>query len=92
VKELQYIAVRVLSLACSNSAAERNWSIHGFIHSKSRNRLSFDLQTKLVNVYSNLKLQERLLNSKSVQPVVDYMTDEEFGPDDEPEDTISESG
>jgi hypothetical protein len=88
MQELQHVAKRVLSLACSNSAAERNWSIHGFIHSKSRNRLSFDLQAKLVNLYSNLKLQERLLTKKSVQPVIDYMTDEEFGLHDEPEEAV----
>jgi hypothetical protein len=58
--ELRYVAIRVLALACSNSSAERNWSIHGFIHSKLRNRLAFDTQTKLVNVYVNLKLQAKL--------------------------------
>jgi hypothetical protein len=79
--ELQYVAVRVLSLACSNSAAERNWSLHGFLHSKSRNRLSFPLQAKLVNVHSNLKLREKLAGMKSVK----YYTDEEFGSESEEE-------
>ena len=44
IPQLQYIAVRLLSLGLANSAAERNWSIHNFLHSKGRSRLSFQKQ------------------------------------------------
>jgi hypothetical protein len=78
VPELQYVAVRVLSLGVSNSAAERNWSLHGFIHSKSRNRLGFDLQEKLVDVHANLKLKSKSEHDGCFE----YFTDEEFGDTD----------
>jgi hypothetical protein len=75
IPHLQYVAVRILSLACANSAAERNWSLHGFLFSKSRNRMSFPLQKQLVNVHSNLKLKRKLRDKEAT----DYLTDEEFG-------------
>ena len=75
IPHLQYVAVRILSLACANSAAERNWSLHGFLFSKSRNRMSFQLQKQLVNVHSNLKLKRKLRDKEAT----DYLTDEEFG-------------
>ncbi|XP_061363140.1 uncharacterized protein LOC133306777 [Gastrolobium bilobum] len=38
-KELQTIAIRILSLTCSAIGCERNWSVFDQIHSKRRNRL-----------------------------------------------------
>ena len=32
IPQLQYVARHVLSLKLANSAAERNWSIHGFLN------------------------------------------------------------
>jgi hypothetical protein len=40
--ELAELAVRVLNLSTTTSAAERNWSEHGFVHDKRRNRLRVD--------------------------------------------------
>ena len=74
VPELQYVAVRVLSLAIANSAAERNWSIHEFLQSKRRSRLGFEKQRMLVNVYVNLKLREKLLRGGALK----YYSSEEF--------------
>ena len=36
---LPKIAKRVLSLTCSASSCERNWSMYSFVHNKSRNHL-----------------------------------------------------
>jgi hypothetical protein len=74
ISELQYVSKRVLGLTCSNSAAERNWSLHKFLHRKERNRLGFDLQKKLVTVNSNLKLKTKLEAKTPTQ----YFTEEEF--------------
>ena len=81
VSELQYCATRILSLKIANSAAERNWGIHGFIHSKSRNRLGFAKTCKLVNVYSNTKLRSRMANAGPIA----YNTDDEFRLEDDEE-------
>ena len=75
VPELKSVASRILSMGYANSAAERNWSAHSFLHSKSRSRLGFDRKKKLVNVYSNTKLKVRMENKEPA----DYGTDEEFG-------------
>ena len=74
IPQLQYIAVHLLSLGLANSAAERNWSIHNFLHSKRRSRLSFQKQRSLVNVYVNTKLREKLENQNAVK----YFTEDEF--------------
>ena len=67
IPQLQYVARRVLSLKLANSAAERNWSIHGFLNSKQRSRQSFQTQRKLVDVYVNLKLRDKMMTKKSDQ-------------------------
>ena len=72
IPQLQYVAVRLLSMGLANSAAERNWSIHNFLHSKQRSRLSFEKQRRLVNVYVNTKLREKLES----QQAIEYFTDE----------------
>lgn len=40
--ELKKLAVKVLSLGCSTSAAERNFRDYAFVHDKKRNRLTND--------------------------------------------------
>jgi hypothetical protein len=57
--ELQTLASRVLSQVCSSSAAERNWSTYGFIHSIKRNRLQSTKAKDLVYIHSNLRLISR---------------------------------
>jgi len=47
---------RISRCGTANSAAEGNWSVHGFLHSRSRTRIGFENQRKLVNVFSNSKL------------------------------------
>lgn len=45
----------MLCIPTSSASSERNWSIHSFIHSKTRNRLSPERVNKLVFVYCNKK-------------------------------------
>jgi hypothetical protein len=53
---LPMIVKRILSLTCSASSCERNWSMYSFVHSKSRNRLGVDKAEALVYIYTNSKL------------------------------------
>ncbi|XP_028552252.1 uncharacterized protein LOC114580024 [Dendrobium catenatum] len=61
VPELKAFAVKVLSLTCSTSACERNWSIFNQIHTKRRNRLAADRMNKLVYIMFNKKSKDRYL-------------------------------
>ena len=57
--ELAMVGMRVLSQVISASSCERNWSAHGHIQTKIRNKLSPETTDKLVHVYSNSKTQAR---------------------------------
>ncbi|XP_059064530.1 uncharacterized protein LOC131856678 [Cryptomeria japonica] len=57
--QLKLLATRLLSQVASSSAAERNWSTYGFIHSIKRNRFTSRRAEKLVAVHSALRLQDR---------------------------------
>jgi hypothetical protein len=50
---LPIIAKRIMSLTCSESSCERNWSMYFFVHSKTRNRLEVDKAKALVYIYVN---------------------------------------
>ena len=54
--ELAMVGMRVLSQVISASSCERNWSAHGHIHTKIRNKLGPETTEKLVYVYSNSKM------------------------------------
>ena len=58
-KELQSLAIRVLSLTCSATGCERNWSTFEHVHSKKRNRLEQQRLNALVFVKYNLQLELR---------------------------------
>ncbi|KAG5532057.1 hypothetical protein RHGRI_026615 [Rhododendron griersonianum] len=58
-KELQELAIRVLSLTYSATGCERNWSTFQHIHSKKRNRLEAQRLNALVFVKYNLTLDLR---------------------------------
>jgi hypothetical protein len=51
--ELALVGMRVLAQVISASSCERNWSVHGHIHSEVRNRLVPATTEKLVYIYSN---------------------------------------
>jgi len=71
---VQWLAVHVLSIPTSSAASERSWSIHSFIQTHQRNRLSSKRLDKLVFVYSNMG------NKKAVDLVLYelYPESEEF--------------
>ncbi|KAL0211061.1 hypothetical protein P9112_009359 [Eukaryota sp. TZLM1-RC] len=52
--ELQKLALQVVSQFVSASAVERLWSLHDWIHSKRRNRLTEERVNKLIAVYDFL--------------------------------------
>jgi len=55
--ELQEVARHIVSQCMSSSGCERNWSTFALVHTKLRNRLSYDKLHKLVFVHYNLKLR-----------------------------------
>lgn len=58
--QLQEVAIKILAQCSSACSCERNWSTYGFIHSKSRNRLSPSRARDLVYVFSNLRLLKKM--------------------------------
>nr|XP_007134308.1 hypothetical protein PHAVU_010G036200g [Phaseolus vulgaris]ESW06302.1 hypothetical protein PHAVU_010G036200g [Phaseolus vulgaris] len=58
-KELQNLAIRVLSLTCSATGCERNWSIFDQVHTKRMNHLEQQRLNALVFVKYNLQLEMR---------------------------------
>ncbi|KAM0924434.1 hypothetical protein ACQ4PT_004856 [Festuca glaucescens] len=55
---LRVLAMRILSLTCSSSACERNFSVFQQVHTKSRNRLLHDKMRDLVFIKANSKLKQ----------------------------------
>lgn len=55
-RALPKLAMRVLSLTCSASSCERNWSMYSFVHNKTRNRLGVKKAEALVYIYANSRL------------------------------------
>ena len=64
-RNLQKIAIKVLSQTCSSSGCERNWSTWSLIHTKLRNQLAMNKLHKLVFVHYNMRLRVRNLTCKS---------------------------
>jgi hypothetical protein len=83
-------AKRILSLICSASSCERNWSMYSFVYSKSRNHLGIDKTKALVYTYTNSKL---LRQKPGVDPIRWYdnnIFSKDSNPDDNGEETKSE--
>lgn len=59
VPHLQQVAMRVLAQPASACSCERNWSTFGFIHRPIRNRLLPERASKLVYVFSNLRILKK---------------------------------
>ncbi|CAN1141742.1 hypothetical protein LINPERPRIM_LOCUS25651 [Linum perenne] len=77
VPELQKFAVRILSLTCSASGCERNWSVFERVHSKKRNRLLQKKMNDIVYVMYNSKLLRR--QAKDIERVFDEIdSDDEW--------------
>ena len=55
-QSLRFLALRILTIPASSAASEQNWSSFGYILDTKRNRLTPERATKLVYLYSNLRL------------------------------------
>ena len=89
------IAKRVLTLTCSASSCERNWSMYSFVHNKSRNHLGTKKAEDLVYIYMNTRLlrgrlgadpvrwYENNVFSKDEDESVDGDSDRDDGDDDD---------
>ncbi|XP_042437047.1 uncharacterized protein LOC122023012 [Zingiber officinale] len=67
--EFQKFAIKVLSLTCSASGCERNWSVFEQIHSKKRNRLAQQRLNDLVFVKYNRALKLRYDARDKIDPI-----------------------
>ncbi|PNY14079.1 hypothetical protein L195_g010751, partial [Trifolium pratense] len=67
---LQLLAIKILSLTCSSSRCERNWSAFEHIYSKKRNRLEHQKLQDLVFIKYNQNLKERYDSDDVIDPVV----------------------
>ncbi|XP_016565507.1 uncharacterized protein LOC107863851 [Capsicum annuum] len=67
---LQRFSMRVLSLTCSASGCERNWSVFEHIHSKKRNRLELSRLNDLVYVKYNRTLTRLYDIRHSIDPII----------------------
>ncbi|XP_028051475.1 uncharacterized protein LOC114256094 [Camellia sinensis] len=66
---LQTFAIKVLSLTCSSSGCERNWSVFEHLHSKKRNRLEQQYLNDLVYVKYNRTLRFRYDMRNTLDPI-----------------------
>ena len=63
--ELRNMAKKITHQRMTSSACERNWSAYGFIHSKSRNKLTNDRAKDLVFIFTNLRVEKGLTKIKN---------------------------
>ncbi|KAE8657940.1 hypothetical protein F3Y22_tig00116976pilonHSYRG00151 [Hibiscus syriacus] len=68
--ELQKFAIRVLSLTCSATGCERNWSVFQQLHSKRRNRLAQSRLNDMVYVKFNRALRRRYQRKDTTDPIL----------------------
>ncbi|GMP82231.1 hypothetical protein CsSME_00036635 [Camellia sinensis var. sinensis] len=66
---LQTFAIKILSLTCSSSGCERNWSVFEHIHTKKRNRLAQKRLNDLVFVKYNRALRRRYNSRDTIDPI-----------------------
>ncbi|WZY86769.1 hypothetical protein YC2023_033153 [Brassica napus] len=66
---LRDFAVRILSLTCSATGCERNWSVFQHIHTKKRNRLTQKRLNDMVFVKYNRALRRRYNLKDTIDPI-----------------------
>ncbi|KFK45095.1 hypothetical protein AALP_AA1G343000 [Arabis alpina] len=73
VPNLGILARKILSLTCSSSGCQRNWSAFEKIHTSERNRLDVDQMSSLVYVQLNSKLfdKQKRIKEKNADALVD---------------------
>ncbi|XP_052187694.1 uncharacterized protein LOC127798276 [Diospyros lotus] len=67
---LQKFAIKILSLTCSSSGCERNWSVFENLHTKRRNRLDQLRLNDLVFVKYNRALRRRYQMRDTIDPII----------------------
>ncbi|KAF1859973.1 hypothetical protein Lal_00027820 [Lupinus albus] len=77
-RELQNFIIRVLSLTCSSSDCEGNWSAFEIVHTKRRNCLMQKTMNDVVYVMTNSKLEKK----KKFKEVNEYNMDDIDSNDD----------
>lgn len=75
-KDLRILARKITHQKMCASACERNWSSYGFIHSKSRNRLTNNRAKDLVFVFTNTRVQEGLTKVRNPHAAIYKRYDE----------------
>lgn len=80
-RALSKVAMRILSLTCSASSCERNWSAYSFVHNKSRNRLAPAKAETLVYIYSNSRVLRKRPGADAVRWYEDNVYSEDSDPD-----------
>ncbi|OIS98439.1 hypothetical protein A4A49_61002, partial [Nicotiana attenuata] len=68
--DLQTFTIKVLSLTCSSSGCERNWSIFEHIHKKKRNQLTLKRLHNLVFIKYNRALRHRYNHHNLIDPIL----------------------
>ncbi|XP_057418082.1 uncharacterized protein LOC130712267 [Lotus japonicus] len=67
---LQKFAIKILSLTCSSSGCERNWSVFEHIHSKKRSKLEHQKLQDLVYIKYNQALAHRFDCRDVIDPIL----------------------
>ncbi|KAL6495777.1 hypothetical protein OROGR_030340 [Orobanche gracilis] len=67
---LQKFVIKVLSVTCSSSGCERNWSVFEHLHSKKRNRLDQQKLNDLVFIKYNRALRRRYDCRDTIDPII----------------------
>ncbi|CAI9275935.1 unnamed protein product [Lactuca saligna] len=67
---LKKFAIKVLSLTCSSSRCERNWSVFEQLHSKKRNQLEWQKLNDLVYIKYNRALRRRYDMRDTIDPII----------------------
>lgn len=67
---LRDFAIKVLSLTCSVTGCERNWSVFQHLHTKKRNRLAQERLNDMVFVKYNRALQRRYKRKDTIDPII----------------------
>ncbi|XP_027340931.1 uncharacterized protein LOC113854230 [Abrus precatorius] len=75
--ELQKFAIRILSLTCSSSSCERNWSVFEKVHVKKRNHLKQKAINDAVFVMANSRLCAKK-SKKEVFNIEDIPSDDDW--------------
>lgn len=72
---LRRLAVRILAQCSSNSGSERNWSTYNYVHSTIRNRLLSSRAEKLVYMYCNHRLIDKISSKDYKEDVPQWTID-----------------